>query len=147
MSQMIDRDQEHLRLLSIGHYILAGMTALFSLFALLYVGFGALVFSGALPSQTQNGANPRIIGYVLTAIGAGVFTLGMAMAALYFVAGRSLRDRRRRIFCLIMAGLSCFYFPYGTVLGVSTLIVLCRPEVEELFKVNRAVTDLITRSN
>jgi hypothetical protein len=40
MAEMVDRDQEHLRLLKLGYYILAGMTCFFSLFALLYAGIG-----------------------------------------------------------------------------------------------------------
>lgn len=133
MPEMIDRDQEHLRLLTMCYYILAGSTALFSLFALLYVGVGAIVSSGIIPqNQTQNG-DPRAIGYILTAIGAAVFLLGMGMAALYYLVARGLRNQRWRILCYVMAGLSCMYIPFGTAIGVCTILVLNRPNVKNLF--------------
>lgn len=133
MPEMIDRDQEHLRLLTMCYYILAGSTALFSLFALIYVAFGMLIASGILPqNQTQHG-DPRVVGYVFTAIGAAVFLLGMGIAVLYYSVARGLRNRRWRILCYIMAGLSCLYIPFGTAIGVCTILVLNRPDVKDLF--------------
>jgi hypothetical protein len=141
MAEMVDRDVEHLRLLTIGYNVLAGMTAFFSLFALLYVGFGVFMASGVFPvNQTANN-DPRPIGYILIAIGAAVFIFGMAVAALYFAVGRSLRNRHRRIFCLAMAGLSCVYIPWGTAIGVCTIIVLNRAEVKRLFEPNQIALD------
>jgi hypothetical protein len=72
----------------------------------------------------------------LLAIGCTVFLLGVAMAALYFLAGRSLRIRRRRMFCLILAGLTCLYIPWGTAVGICTIVVLNRPDVKRLFDEN-----------
>jgi hypothetical protein len=37
-----------------------------------------------------------------------------------------------------MAAISCIFMPFGTVLGVFTIIVLLRPSVKELFAVNTA---------
>lgn len=133
MPEMIDRDQEHLRLLTMCYYILAGSTALFSLFALIYVGIGAIVSSGIIPqNQNQNGG-PRAIGYILTAVGGAIFLLGMGIAALYYLVARGLRNRRWRILCYVMAGLSCMYIPFGTAIGVCTILVLSRPDVKNLF--------------
>jgi hypothetical protein len=33
-----------------------------------------------------------------------------------------------------MTALSCVFFPFGTVLGVFTIIVLARPSFRELFR-------------
>ena len=35
--------------------------------------------------------------------------------------------------CMIVAGLSCMMMPFGTVLGVFTLLVLLKPQVKALF--------------
>jgi uncharacterized BrkB/YihY/UPF0761 family membrane protein len=138
---MVDRDQEHLRLLTMCYYILAGSTALFSLFALIYVVFGAIIASGVLPSsQTQN-SDPRVVGYILTAVGAAVFLLGMGMAVLYYLVARGLRNHRWRILCYVMAGLSCLYIPFGTAIGVCTIVVLNRPDVKNLFLPTRALPE------
>jgi len=37
------------------------------------------------------------------------------------------------MFCVVMAGIACMFMPFGTVLGVFTLVVLTKPVVRELF--------------
>lgn len=134
MAEMVDRDQEHLRLLKIGYYVLAGMTGFFSLFALLYAGMGGLLASGVLAKSANTKDDPRVVGLIFLGLGLAFLILGLTMAALYFVAGRSLGQHRRRTFCVVMAGISCFFIPWGTVIGVCTILVLIRPEVKNLFE-------------
>jgi hypothetical protein len=40
------------------------------------------------------------------------------------------------MFCLVMGGVECLFMPFGTVLGVFTIIVLMREPVKQLFGVN-----------
>jgi hypothetical protein len=58
-----------------------------------------------------------------------------ALAAAVFMAAWCLKNRRRYIFCLVVAGFECFFAPFGTVLGVFTILVLSRPSVKALFGV------------
>jgi len=134
MGEMVDRDQEHLRLLSIGYYILAGIALLITLLMLLYIALGVLFVSGIIPENRNSNGDPRVVGYIFLGIGAAAFIFGLAFAALYFAAGRSLRSRHHRTFCLVMAGLSCLYIPWGTALGVCTIMVLIRPQVKGWFE-------------
>ncbi len=39
-----------------------------------------------------------------------------------------------RTFVIVIAALSCAFFPFGTVLGVFTIIILSKPEVKSLFQ-------------
>jgi hypothetical protein len=39
------------------------------------------------------------------------------------------------LYCLVVAGIECIFMPFGTVLGVFTIIVLMRPSVRNLFGV------------
>lgn len=39
-----------------------------------------------------------------------------------------------RMYCLVIAGLSCLFMPFGTVLVVFTLITLMKEPVKELFE-------------
>lgn len=133
MSEMIDRDEEHLRLLTMCYYLLAGSTAVFSLFALIYIGFGAIMLSGLIPANRTSNSDPRTVGYIFTAIGAAAFLLGIGTAVLYYLVARGLHNRRFRILCYVMAGLSCIYIPFGTAIGVCTIMVLNRPTVKRLF--------------
>ena len=49
------------------------------------------------------------------------------------IAGRMMAKRRRRMFCLIVAAISCLFFPLGTLLGIFTILVLSRPSVIQQF--------------
>lgn len=49
VGELIDRDQEHLRLLRLGFFVLAGFTSLFSLVSLFYIGLGTFVTFGNFP--------------------------------------------------------------------------------------------------
>ena len=128
---LVDQDHEHLRLLSIIYYIFAGMTGFFGLFGVLYLVIG-LVFA-INPPQANAQGDPRVVGYVFTAVGSLFLLLAAAFATVEFLAGRYLKQRRHHTFCLIVAGINCLWIPIGTALGVCTILVLQRPRVRELF--------------
>lgn len=131
---LVSRDAEHLRLLSIFHYVLAGIMALFACFPLIHVAFGlGMLFS---PETFAEGGEPApaFMGWMFLVMG-GVFVLGgWAMAIATFKAGQYLKRRERHTFCLVVAALMCLYVPLGTVLGVFTLVTLTRDSVRALFQ-------------
>ena len=63
---------------------------------------------------------------------------GWTLAACIVTAGRFLAHRRHYLFCLVMAGIECVLMPFGTVLGVFTILVLVRESVKEVFSATRA---------
>ena len=129
-------DEEHLKLLSIGYMVEAGVTAFFSLFALVYVIMGlmiALVGVTANASSKTDNAPPAVVGLMLGGIGFAFFIVMIAMAILKFSAGRCIQRRRSRSYCMVIAAISCLAIPYGTFLGVCTFIVLGRNSVKALF--------------
>jgi len=62
-------------------------------------------------------------------------SFGWIFAVIIFLTGRFLAKRKRYMFCLVIACVECLFMPFGTVLGVFTIIVLMRPSVKELFTV------------
>ncbi len=124
--------RDDLRLLSIFHYVLAGFTCLVALVPLVYIGLGAALAAGALGDGGRN-APPAALGWFLAALGLLFLILAVAYAVCLVVAGRSLARQRRWLFCMIMAGISCASFPFGTALGVFTLVLLSKPEVKASF--------------
>jgi hypothetical protein len=123
------QDLEHLKLLAIFHYVVAGMTALFACIPFIHFFMGLALATGALDADPE--AQPIGIGIMIFA---GLFILaGWTLAALIAFAGRSLQTRRRYTYCLVMGGVECIFMPFGTVLGVFTIIVLMRDTVKELF--------------
>src|SRR6266496_1341209 len=49
------------------------------------------------------------------------------------IAGRSLAKHTRYWFAFVMACIECLFIPFGTILGVFTIIVLSRESVKTLF--------------
>ncbi len=129
----MNQDLEHLKLLSIFHYVVAGLVALFACFPLIHFFVGLGMVTGAFddaPGEAQ------IFGFGLMVF-AGLFILsGWAMAVAVLFAGRSLAKRTRYTYCLVVAGIECVFMPFGTVLGVFTIVVLMRESVKALFNVH-----------
>ena len=128
----MSRDEEHLKLLSVFHYVLGGVTALFACFPFIHLILGVVMI--VAPEVFEEGEPPpAFLGWLFAIMGATCIVFGWAFAILALYAGRCLAKRRRYIYCLIVAALSCLFMPLGTVLGVFTIIVLIRPSVKELF--------------
>jgi len=87
-------DEEHLRLLSLGHYIHGGLCIAFATLFIFHFAF-ILVMA----------ANPDM----------------------FAAAGTHPRQS-------VMACLNTLFIPFGTVLGVFTLVVLSRPSVKRLYR-------------
>jgi len=65
----------------------------------------------------------------------GSFVLGgWALATCIFAAGRFIKARKRRTFCIVVAAINCAFFPLGTALGVLSILVLSRPTVGAMFQ-------------
>jgi hypothetical protein len=130
----MNQDVEHLRLLSIFHYVFAGITALFSCIPLIYVALG--FFMLFIPNSFGHGANaPRaFIGFFFILFGGLFILFGWTLSVLIFFVGRNLQQHRNYTFCLVIAALMCLSMPFGTILGIFTIIALNRPAVKELFQ-------------
>jgi hypothetical protein len=128
----MDQDLEHLRLLSIFHYVVGIMLALFSCFPIIHFGVGIALWTGMIPAEEDVPA--RAMGVLFTLV-AGLFIIGgWFLAACMIQAGRYLSRQVNRTFCLVVAGIECIFTPFGTVLGVFTIIVISRDSVRELFE-------------
>ena len=88
----MDRDTEHLNLLAIFHYVVAGLAALFSFFPLLYTAIGVIFIFAARHGTAKPGEElpPEFLGWIFAVLGSVLFVIGIAMAICIFIAGRSL---------------------------------------------------------
>ena len=126
------KDEENLRLLSIFHYVVAGIASMFSFFPLLYVGMGTLMLCGRF-DQAHPDQMSRPFGWIMIFIGAFFFLAGLAFVVCLVLAGRNLTRRRHYTFCLVAAALACMFMPFGTILGAFTIVVLQKDSVRQLF--------------
>jgi len=132
----LNQDEEHLRLLAIFHYVLAGLEALTGLIPIIHVGMGIAMLSGRWPGMGPGSAAtpvPDVMGWMFIGIGGAIIVFSETLALVTLLAGRSIATRKRHTFCLIAAGIGCLNMPMGTLLGVFTFIVLLRPSVKTLF--------------
>ena len=130
---LIDRDGEHLRLLSIFHYVLAGLQAFTACIFVIHVIIGLVMLAGGM--QGRGGGPPVVFGIFFLTMGLVAMGIGVTAALLLYIAGRFLGERSHYTYCFVIAVLSCLAFPLGTVLGVFTVVVLSRPSVRALFEV------------
>jgi hypothetical protein len=136
----MNQDKEHLQLLAIFHYVVAGLAALFSFFPLLYTTVGAIFIFAARHGTPKPGEEPppEFIGWIFAIVGSLLFLLGIAIAICILIAGRSLAKRTRYWFALVVACVECLFIPFGTILGVFTIVVLSRESVKALFSTAQA---------
>jgi hypothetical protein len=128
------RDEEHLKLLSIFHYVVGGFAALFALFPVIHLIIGLMFILAPESFESKGEPPPAFFGWIFV-IFAGTFIItGWIFAGFVITAGRFLARHKHRIFCLVIAGVECAFVPFGTVLGVFTIIVLMQESVKELFE-------------
>ena len=124
--------RDELRLLSLFHYLIAALAGFFALLPGVYLGLALAadidpfatnlrLASAGRPGATAL-ASAALLTLFLSACGLGVG-----------LAGRALAKGRRYGFCQAMAFVAMPFLPFGTMLGIWSLVVLARPEVRELF--------------
>jgi hypothetical protein len=128
-------DADHVKLLSIFHFVGAGLGLLGILFVLGHYAIFSTIFSNPKmwENQKQGPPPPEIFAmfkWMYLAFGLWFFT----SLTLNLISAFCLRARRARTFSLVVAAINCLHIPLGTVLGVFTLIVLVRDSVRELYE-------------
>ena len=149
------QDEEHLRLLSLFYYVMAGIIGVTGLLFLFHIFMGLAIVGGtmgptsgvAVAPNTFPGAPPTgfptasphpntmppSFGWLFVVMGAFALLASEVTAFLSFLAGRALAKREKKMLIQVVAGLLCLNVPLGTALGVFTFIVLGRPTVVPLF--------------
>jgi len=130
----MSKDEEHLNLLALFHYVVGGIGAVFACFPLIHVGLGvAMLFDSKMLAGANGSPPPAFAGIFFILLGGFLVLLGWAMAVCTVVSGRFLGKRKRRMFSFVIAAILCAFMPFGTVLGVFTIIVLSRDSVKSLY--------------
>jgi hypothetical protein len=136
------RIAEHLKTLSICHYIYSALVGLGgSCFGGVYAAMGGM-FSAmrTLPVKEGQSAPPpevmKMASTMCVLFGVGIIVAALTLAVLCLLSARAMASRRSRTFSLVVAGLCCLTGLanlVGLVLGVFTFIVLLKPETERLY--------------
>jgi len=130
----MSQDSEHLQLLAIFHYVVGGLAALFSFFPLFYSVIGGfLVYAALHPRPNNQELPPAFLGWIFIAVGAVLCVAGIIIALCILIAGRCLSRRKGYSFALVIACIECLFVPFGTILGVFTIVALSHESVKALF--------------
>ncbi|MBD3264791.1 MAG: hypothetical protein GF375_06790 [Candidatus Omnitrophica bacterium] len=128
------KDQEHLKILSVFHYVVSVFMFVVASFFIIHIVLGAsIVISPETMLDDKGHPPPAFIGWIFILMGSIVIFGGWSLAGCLIAAGRFLTRRKHYLFCLIVAGLNCLFVPLGTILGIFTLIVLLRDSVKGSF--------------
>ncbi|MFC1569981.1 hypothetical protein ACFL4L_07080 [bacterium] len=130
----LNEDAKQVDLLSTFHYVMGGLTALGACIPFVHVFMGLLMTQGSFFNVPEGDMPPPMFGWLFVVLGLFAILCGWAIAISMIIAGKKLKERKSRIFCMVVAGIECMFMPLGTVLGVFTLIILNRDSVRELFK-------------
>jgi hypothetical protein len=137
-------DSGQLRVLSILHYVWGALVMLISCVFIVHIVLGILVLRGGVPFAVATGpasvsipantnAPPPWLGYVFVFAGGCAVLLGWSFGFLTILSGRRIAQRRSRTFSIVMAAVNCISFPFGTALGVFTIIALTKDSVKVLY--------------
>jgi outer membrane lipoprotein-sorting protein len=128
------RDREHLKLLSIFHFVFAGLAFVGIAFLFVHYFMMHKMFSNPEMWKSQPQAMPPkafLDAFIWFYVFMGILLLtGLILNVL---SGSFLLQKKNRLFSLIIGGLNCLQIPFGTALGVFTILVLSRDSVRELY--------------
>lgn len=134
-SDQARRDAEHLKLLSIFHFIVAALGVVGIAFLGLHFAFmRAIVMNPETWKNAKSGPPPAFIMDIIPWFYAFALLVIVAGSVLNLLSGLFIRKRRHRMFSIIVGGLNCLQVPLGTLLGVFTIVVLARDSVRQTYE-------------
>lgn len=136
-------DVGRLRVLSICHFVLTGLVLLGVSTPLLLMAAGVGIAGSLSDRSTAPFGSPELgvfFGMILFCGASLVLLLLLAVSALLLISGICLWRCHCRRFCMVTGVFSLVLVPFGTVLGIFTLVELSRPSVKELFARYRGPT-------
>jgi hypothetical protein len=129
------KDEEHLRLLSIFHFVVGGFAALILPFLVIHFLFFMTFFANA---EAFPGAKEQAFPREMIPIFIACYCIAGLIISLFaganLLSGWLLRQKTHRVFSFVVAALDCLSIPWGTILGVFTILVLTRPSVQRMYE-------------
>ncbi len=130
-----ERDDEHIKLLIVFHYVLAG----FCVLGILFLFFHFYVMNTFLGNEelwknSQEQPPPKEFFMVFKWFYAVIGGVLIAGCVLNVLSALFMKRRVNRVFSMVVAGLNCIQVPLGTLLGVFTIVVLMKPTVQSTYQ-------------
>lgn len=132
---MLADDEKQVTVLATIHYAYAVLLAIGALLWLMLFVAGIRTEFGPAPVTPSIYESPQQMstGLILTLAGAMGLLSSALLVAVTIRAARGLETRTSRGFCIVVAAINSLTVPFGTVLGIATIVTLMRPGVVQLF--------------
>ena len=102
----------------------------------MHIFMGVMLLTGNFVQEGQP-PPPAFMGWFIIIAATCLIVVGMLLSLLILLAGLRLKARRSYTFCYVVAAIECVCIPFGTILGIFTMMILGRPAVKEAFEVSR----------
>lgn len=132
--QITANEEKQLDQLALGFKVYAAVQALFACFPFIHLFIGIMVVTGGFGND-KNGPPPAF-GWIFIVIGTIFITLGWTVAICNYYAGKFIKERRNYTYCFIMSCVDCALMPFGTILGIFSIILLIKEQIKETFNDN-----------
>jgi len=131
----MEEDIHYLNLLATFHLIVAGIVGLLSCLPLidLFIGVPMLKDVPYALSQNEFFSQTTITPLIFILLPSGMAVIGWMFAVAIALNGYYLKNRKWLNYCMIVSGIETIFMPFGTVLGVFTIILLTKPNIKNLF--------------
>lgn len=120
----------NLSTVSILHYVYGGLICLMAIM----IGFIMYAAGGLINSdmmQHEMDAPPEVVGHLMQSIGTGVSFAILVFGVFVILSGYWITVARNRTGSMVIAALCCLSIPFGTALGIFTLVTLSDDEVKK----------------
>jgi hypothetical protein len=125
----MERDERQLKLLS-KVQVIYGILSVF----VTYLFYETIFFWFDGYRKSMQVTKPELQVEVELGFGLVLFLVGVGILFCIILAGQSLGRHEQYEFCTLVAIFECLLFPFGTVIGIWTILVLRRSSVRALFK-------------
>lgn len=136
-----EKQGKNLDTLAIFHYVVGGLGVVFSLMPIIHIGLGLAIVLGYIPMDELEAEaredlpfEPEMFGWIFVIVGGACLLIGQAVSICIILSGRWIKQRRRHLFSFILGCILCMFFPFGTVLGVFTIVLLNKDVVKAIYQ-------------
>jgi hypothetical protein len=131
-------DIRYLDLIALFHVIVGLVVGLFSCLPLVNLSMGLSMLSDIPKMIVQDVTfSPfALLPIMFTLLPILIVVLGWMFAIAISLNGFYIKNRQWHTYCVVIGGVETIFMPFGTVLGVFTIILLTKPNIKKLFDLN-----------
>jgi hypothetical protein len=128
-------DIRYLNMIATLHVLVGLVAGLFSCLPLINLSMGVSMLSDIPKMIVQDITfSPfALLPIIFTLLPILIVIVGWMLAIAISLNGYYIKNRQWHTYCLVIGGIETIFMPFGTVLGVFTIILLTKPDIKKLF--------------